>query len=58
MRKNKKVSDATLQWAPKFKFQVAKTKVLRHKIKSLRTGEGTYSGNLNILATVVSLHEI
>ena len=53
-RKNKKISDTTLQWAQKLKFQVAKTKVLRQKIKSLKTRDGTSSGNLNILATSVS----
>ena len=57
-RKNKKMNDTTLQWAHKLKFQVAKTEVLCHKIKSLKFGEGTSSGNLNILDTRVSLQQI
>ena len=57
-RKNKKINDTTLQWAHKLKFQVAKTEVLCHKIKSLKFGEGTSSGNLNILAITVSLQQI
>ena len=54
-RKNKKISDTTLQWAQKLKFKVAKTKVLRQKIKDLKFGEGTSDGNLNILDTTISL---
>lgn len=57
-RKNKKINDTTLQWAHKLKFQVAETKVLHHKIKSLRFREGTLGGNLNISATTVSLQQI
>ena len=57
-RKNKKISDTTLQWARKLKFRVAKTKVLRQNIKALKIREGTLGGNLNILAATVSLQQI
>ena len=56
--KNKKISDINLKWTQKFKFQVAKTNVLKNKIKVLRTEVGTSSNNLNILATAVSLHQV
>ena len=54
-RRNKKISDTTLAWVKKYRFQVAKTKVLKNKIKVLRESAGSTQTNLNSLAQAISL---
>ena len=54
-RRNKRITDVTLSWVKKFKFQRAKVQVLKNKIRILKEKTTPAGTRLNILANTISL---